>query len=164
MGLFLPEAPSLPLGQTLRFAWARAYGDMVYLSGHAAQMPDGSFASTRGRVGAEVGFAEAQEASRLATLSMLGSLKRLIGDLDRVSAWLMVSGMVNVAPGFTNTTGVIDGCSDLLLELFGPEIGAHARTAVGVAQLPLNSVVVLAAHVALSRGFTQEPTGYNPEA
>ncbi len=149
MGLFLPEAPVLPLGQTLRFAWARAYGDLVYLSGHASQLPDGSFAIIRGKVGVEVSFEEARETSRLATLSMLASLKRSIGDLDRVSAWLMVSGMVNVAPGFTNTTGVIDGCSDLLLELFGPEIGTHARTAIGVAQLPLNSAVVLAAQVAL---------------
>ena len=58
--------------------------------------------------------------------------------------------MVNVAPEFTNTTGAIDGCFELPLELFGPEIGAHARTAIGVAQLPLNSAVVLAAEVAIS--------------
>ncbi len=150
MGLFLPEAPVLPTGHILRFASTSVYGDQVYISGHAAQLRDGSFAIIRGKVGVEVSFEEAQEASRLATLSMLASLKRSIGDLDRVSAWLMVSGMVNVAPGFTNTTGVIDGCSDLLLKLFGPEIGAHARTAIGVAQLPLNSAVVLAAQVALS--------------
>lgn len=150
MGLRLPEAPALPTGQPLRFAWARAHGDMVWLSGHAAQMPDGSFAPIRGKVGADVSFDEAREASRLATLSMLASLRRLVGDLDRVSAWLMVSGMVNVAPGFANTTGVIDGCSELLLELFGTEIGSHARTAIGAAQLPLNSAVVLAAQVALS--------------
>ncbi len=150
MGLFLPEAPVFPLDQTLRFAWARVYGDLVYLSGHAAQMPNGSFATIRGKVGVDISFEEAQEASRLATLSLLASLKRSIGDLDRVSAWLMVSGMVNVAPGFTNTTGVMDGCSNLLLEVFGSEIGTHARTAIGVAQLPLNSAVVLAAQVALS--------------
>lgn len=150
MGLFLPEAPVLAPGHGLRFAWARSYGNLVYLSGHAAQLPDGSFATIRGKVGAEVSLEEAQEASRLATLSMLASLRREIGDLDRIGAWLMVSGMVNVAPGFTNTTAVIDGCSELLLELFGVDIGHHARTAVGVAQLPLNSAVVLAAHLALS--------------
>jgi hypothetical protein len=113
-------------------------------------MPDGSFATIRGKVGAEVSLEEARQASRLATLSMLASLRREIGDLDRVGAWLMVSGMVNVEPGFTNTTGVIDGCSELLLALFGPEIGNHARTAVGVAELPLNSAVVLSAQVAVS--------------
>ena len=150
MGLFLPGAPALPPGHALQFAWTRAYGNLIYISGHAAQMPDGSFATIRGKVGAEVSLEEARHASRLATLSMLASLRREIGDLDRVAAWLTVSGMVNVAPGFTNTTGVIDGCSELLLDLFGPEIGNHARTAVGVAQLPLNSAVVLAAQVAFS--------------
>jgi enamine deaminase RidA (YjgF/YER057c/UK114 family) len=149
MGLALPAAAILPGGQPAQFAWARAHNGVVYLSGHAAQLPDGSFAPIRGKVGAEVSYEEAQEAARLATLSLLSSLRRLIGDLDRVSAWLMVSGMVNVAPGFANTTGIIDGCSALLLEVFGPEIGAHARTAIGVAQLPLNSAVVLAAEVAL---------------
>jgi enamine deaminase RidA (YjgF/YER057c/UK114 family) len=135
----------------MQFAWARAYKGTVCLSGHAAQLPDGSFAPVRGKVGSsDVSFAGAREAARLATLSLLASLKRLIGDLDRVNAWLSVSGMVNVAPGFTNTTGVIDGCSELLLELFGAEIGMHARTAIGVAQLPLDSAVVLAAEVAIS--------------
>jgi enamine deaminase RidA (YjgF/YER057c/UK114 family) len=150
MKLFLPAVPFLPPGQRLRFTWARAHGNLVYLSGHTAQQPDGSFTMIRGKVGAEISFEQAQEVSRLATLSMLASLKRAIGDLDRVSAWLMVSGMVNVASDFTNTTGVMDGCSDLLLDLFGPDIGVHARTAIGVAQLPLNSAVVLAAQVAVS--------------
>ena len=149
MGLYLPAAPALPQGLATQFAWARAYQGMVYLSGHAAQLADGSFAPIRGKVGAEVSFNEAQEAAKLATLLLLASLQRLIGDLDRVGAWLSVSGMVNVAPGFANTTGVIDGCSMLLLELFGAEAGSHARTAIGVAQLPLNSAVVIAAEVAV---------------
>jgi hypothetical protein len=75
------------------------------------------------------------------------SPKRELGDLDRVAAWPMVSGMVNVAPGFTQTTNVINGCSDLLLDLNGPEAGRHARTATGMAQLPLNLPVVIAAEV-----------------
>lgn len=150
MGLYLPAAAALPHGQSTQFAWARTYNGVVYLSGHAAQLPDGSFSPIRGKVGYEVSFIEAREAARLATLSLLASLKRLIGDLDRVNAWLSLSGMVNVASGFTNTTGVIDGCSELLLELFGAEIGMHARTAIGVAQLPLDSAVVLAAEVAIS--------------
>ena len=80
---------------------------------------------------------------------MLGSLKRSLGDLDRIAAWLVVSGMVNVAPGFTQTTNVINGCSDLLLEVFGPEVGKHARTAIGMAQLPLNLPVIIAGEVAV---------------
>jgi len=82
-------------------------------------------------------------------LAILASLKRELGDLDRIAAWLMVSGLVNVAPGFTETTKVINGCSELLVELFGPEVGHHARTAIGVAQLPMNFAVALAAEVAV---------------
>jgi hypothetical protein len=80
---------------------------------------------------------------------MLSSLKASLGDLDRIAAWLVVSGMVNVAPGFTETTAVINGCSELLLEVFGPEVGAHARTAIGMAMLPLNLPVIIAAEVAV---------------
>ncbi len=80
---------------------------------------------------------------------MLGTLKRLIEDLDRVTAWLTVSGMINVAPGFTNTTNVMTPCSELNLEIFGPEIGQHARTAIGMAQMPLDLPVVIAAEVAV---------------
>ncbi len=102
-----------------------------------------------GRVGAEVSAAQAQAAARVTTLAMLSSLKASLGDFDRIAAWLVVSGMVNVAPGFTETTSVINGCSNLLLEVFGPEVGAHARTAIGMAMLPLNLPVIIAAEVAV---------------
>jgi hypothetical protein len=88
--------------------------------------------------------------ARLATLSTLGSLKRSLADLDRIMAWLLLSGMVDVAPGFTQTTNVINGCSDLLLEVFGSEVGAHTRTAVGMAQRPLKLPVIVTADVAVS--------------
>ena len=87
----------------------------------------------------------------MATRALLGSLRRTTGDLDRVTAWLAVSGMVNVAPGVTNTTNVMTPCSELVLELFGPEVGAHARTAIGMAQLPLDLPVATAAEVAIRR-------------
>ena len=148
MGLILPLAPRLPDGQALRFSWCRVYGDRVYVSGHTAQAPDGSFTGPKGKVGAEVTFEQAQQAAKLAALSVLASVKRAIGDLDRVTAWLTISGLVNVSPGFSNTTGVIDGFSDLILDLFGEDIGSHARTAIGVAQLPLNFSVVIAAEIA----------------
>lgn len=82
---------------------------------------------------------------------MLGSLAGEIGDLDRIVAWLRVDGFVLVAPGFDRTTNVINGCSDLILELFGPECGRHARTAMGVAATPLSCPVILAAEVAVTR-------------
>ena len=73
--------------------------------------------------------------------AMLGNLKRELGDLDRVTCWLRVFGMVNAAPGFANLPNVINGFSDLILELYGPEAGQHARSAVGMAQLPLGAPV-----------------------
>jgi enamine deaminase RidA (YjgF/YER057c/UK114 family) len=82
-------------------------------------------------------------------LAMLSSLQRALGDLDRVTGWLRVFGMVNVAPGFTRTPAVINGFSDLILDLWGPETGAHARSAIGVAELPLGLAIEIEAEVAV---------------
>jgi enamine deaminase RidA (YjgF/YER057c/UK114 family) len=147
MRLALPEPARLPPGVRLSFAWVRARGDRVYVSGHGPLNPDGSPAGPFGKVGVEVSPEEGYVAARLTTLSMLGSLRRELGDLDRVSAWLMVHGMVNSAPDFRGTTKVINGFSDLILELYGPEAGMHARTAVGMAALPLGLPVTIAAEV-----------------
>jgi len=149
LGLVLPEPTKLPPGLQIPFSWVRLHRDRAYLSGHGPLNPDGSPAPPFGRVGAEVSAEQGYAAARLTTLSMLSSLKRSLGDLERIAAWLLVSGMVNVAPGFTQTTHIINGCSDLLLEVFGSEVGTHARTAIGVAQLPLNLPVVIAAEVAI---------------
>lgn len=149
LGLTLPEPLKLPAGVEVPFAWVRLYGDRVYVSGHGPLATDGSVVGPFGRVGAEVSAEEGYAAARSATLAVLASLKRELSDLDRVTAWLMVSGMVNVAPGFSQTTNVINGCSDLLLELYGSQVGRHARTAIGMAQLPLNLPVVIAAEVAI---------------
>lgn len=148
LGLVLPEPVKVPPGVEIPFAWVRLHSDRAFVSGHGPLNRDGSPAGPFGRVGAEVTAEQGHEAARLATVSILGSLKRALGDLDRITAWLVVSGMVNVAPGFTQTTNVINGCSELLLEIFGPEVGKHARTAIGMAQLPLNLPVVIAAEVA----------------
>jgi len=150
MSLVIPEPPKIPPGMFVPFAWVRLHGNRAFLSGHGPQNPDGSVAGPFGKVGAEVSVEESYRSARLAALSMLGSLKRAVGDLDRVVAWLSVSGMVNVAPGFTQTTNVINGFSDLILELYGAEIGQHARTAIGVAQLPMNCPVIISAEVAIT--------------
>ena len=149
LGLVLPEPTKVPPGVQIPFAWVRLHGDRAYVSGHGPLNRDGSPAPPFGRVGAEVSAEQGYAAARLASLSILSSLKHALGDLDRITAWLLVSGMVNVAPGFTQTTNVINGCSDLLLDVFGSEVGAHARTAIGMAQLPLNLPVVIAAEVAV---------------
>ncbi len=77
-------------------------------------------------------------------------MKRALGDLDRVTAWLMVYGLVNAVPDFVQTTNVINGFSDLILELYGPEAGMHARVAPGMTTLPLGLPVSIAAEVEIS--------------
>lgn len=149
LGLELPAPVKLPPGVRVPFAWVRSYGDRVYISGHGPLASDGSVVGPFGRVGAEVSAEEAYAAARSATLAILASLRRELGDLDRIGAWLVVSGMVNVAPGFTQTTSVLNGCSELLLEVFPQDIGYHARTAAGMAQLPLNLPVIIAGEVAV---------------
>jgi enamine deaminase RidA (YjgF/YER057c/UK114 family) len=150
LGLELPATASAPPGVRLPFAFVRVRGRRALVSGHGPQLPDGSLAPPFGKVGAEVTPEQAYGAARLTALSMLASLHRELGDLDRVAAWLRVFGMVNAAPGFVALPQVINGCSDLILELFGPERGAHARSAVGLAELPFNLPVEIEAEVELA--------------
>jgi hypothetical protein len=94
-----------------------------------------------GKVGVEeVSLKEPYESAKSTGMSILGSLKRELGSLDLVTAWLHVRGMVNVIPGFTQTTNVINGFSDLILKLYGREVGMHARSAVGVQSLALDVI------------------------
>jgi len=147
LGLELPEPAKVPTGLVLPFAWVRVRGNRAYVSGHVPLNPDGSVAELLGKVGAEVSEEQGYEAARLAALSILGDLKRELGDLDRVEAWLRVFGMVNSAPGFGRQPNVINGFSDLILDLYGPEAGDHARSAVGMAELPLGVPVEIEAEV-----------------
>jgi enamine deaminase RidA (YjgF/YER057c/UK114 family) len=147
MGLVLPAPVKPPAGARLPFASVRVRGNHAYISGHGPFHPDGSLAGPFGQVGAEVSIDEAVQSARLTALSILGSLQRELGSLERVSAWLRVFGMVNSAPGFDRQPQVINGFSDLILELYGPERGAHARSAVGMAALPFNLPVEIEAEV-----------------
>ena len=148
LNLSLPEPLKSSPDMKVPPSWIRVRGNRAFISGHGPQNPDGSFASPLGKVGSDdVTLEQGYQAARLATLSILGTLKRGLGNLDRVSAWLMVNGFVNVAPGFTQTTAVINGCSELILELYGQDIGQHARTAMGVATTPFGLPVVIAAEV-----------------
>ena len=149
LGLVLPGPTKAPPGLVLPFSWVRIRGDRAYVSGHGPLDPDGSLAGPLGKVGAEVSEEEAYRAARLTALAILASLKREIGDLDRVGAWLRVFGMFNAAPGFDRQLNVINGFSDLILELYGPEAGDHARSAVGMAGLPLGIPVEIEAEVEL---------------
>jgi len=147
LGLVLPEPVKVPSDVKLPFAVVRVRGNRAFISGHGPQNPDGSLAEPLGQVGTEVSLEQGYEAAKLTALSILGSLKRTLGDLERVAAWLKVLGMVNTAPGFNRQPQVINGFSDLILELYGPERGAHARSAVGMAGLPFDIPVEIEAEI-----------------
>ncbi len=150
LGLTLPAAAPLPPGVEIPFAWVRARGDQAFVSGHGALAANGSPAGPFGKLPSEVTLQEAQHSARLATLAVLVSLKAVLGDLDRVSAWLMVDGHVNAEPGFPQTAATMNPCSELIIDLYGTDTGSHARTAIGVASVPLNLPVVISADIEIA--------------
>jgi hypothetical protein len=147
LGLSLPPPLQPPPGVKLPFQFVRLRGQRALISGHGPQNPDGSLAAPLGKVGREVTLEQGYLAARSTALSILGSLQRALGDLDRITAWLRLFGMVNSAADFNKQPAVINGCSDLVLELFGPEVGAHSRSAVGMAELPFNFPVEIEGEV-----------------
>ncbi len=149
LGLSLPPPIKPPQGIALPFQFVRIVGRRALISGHGPQNPDGSFAGPLGKVGRDLTLEQGYVAARLAALSILGSLKRALDDLDRIAAWGRVFGMVNSAPGFKQQPSVINGFSDLVLEVFGAEAGAHSRSAVGMAELPFNIPVEIEGEVEL---------------
>lgn len=149
LGLVLPPALQPPPGVQLPFQPVRVLGDRAVISGHGPQNPDGSIGGQLGRLGLDLDVPSGYESARLTALSMLGSLHRALGDLDRIRAWVRIFGMVRSAPDFHQQPAVINGCSDLILDVFGPEVGAHARSAVGMAELPFGIPVEIEAEVAL---------------
>ncbi len=150
LGLALPAATVLPPSVVTTFAWVRVSGDRVLVSGHGPTQPDGSPAGPYGRVPDQVTLEQAQQSARLTALSVLASLRRTLGDLDQISAWLTVSGYVQAEPGYDKTTAVLNAFSQVVLDVFGEEIGTHARTAIGAAALPLNLPVIIGAELQLS--------------
>lgn len=150
MGLALPPPVKVPPDVVLPFSFVRVIGRRALISGHGPQAPDGTIAAPFGKVGRELTPELGYAAARQVGLSMLGSLQRTLGDLDRIAAWTRVFGMVNAAPGFNRLPGVINGFSDLILELFGPAAGAHARSAIGVAELPFDIPVEIEGEVELA--------------
>ena len=134
LGLTLPPLLTMP-GVKLPFDSVRVLGDRAVVSGHGAQGPDGRLVGPFGKVGAEVTEEQGYAAARSVALSMIASLQRTLGDLDRITAWVKLLGMVNSAPDFDRQPAVINGASDLIIEVFG-DAGRHARSAVGVAALP----------------------------
>jgi enamine deaminase RidA (YjgF/YER057c/UK114 family) len=155
LGLEMPQPLLTPAGLELPFPWVRLWPGpaggpgRAFVSGHGPLQPDGSLTSPLGKVGADVTEEQGYAAARATALAMLASLREALGDLDRVTGWLRVFGMVNAAPGFTRTPAVINGFSDLIIELWGPDAGSHARSAIGVAELPFGIPVEIEAEVAV---------------
>jgi len=152
LGLVLPPPVKPPAGVVLvlPFQFVRLVGTRAYISGHGPQNPDGTIAAPLGKVGRDITIEQGYAAARLTALSILGSLKRALGDLDRITHWSRVFGMVNSAAGFGMQPAVINGFSDLILELYGSEAGGHARSAVGMAELPFNIPVEIEGEVQLA--------------
>ena len=151
LNLILPEPIKLPPNIEMQFSWVRISGNRVFISGHIALNADGSVSEVTGKVGGEVTVEQGYEAARQTGLAILSSLKRELGTLNKITAWLRVFGMVNVEPGFVKTPLVINGFSDLILDIFGKEIGNHSRSAVGMAELPFGAPVEIEAEVEISK-------------
>lgn len=150
LGFVLPAPLRAPAGAVYPFPDVRIIGARAFVSGHGPQDSDGSIAGPFGKVGAEVSVEEAVTLAEKTALSMLASLKRELGDLDRIKAWGRVLGMVNAASGFDDHPTVVNGFSNLILGVFGPDVGSHARTAIGVASLPCGYAIEVEAEVMIA--------------
>lgn len=131
LGIILPEV----LKPVANYLGVKRSGDLLYVSGQIGDI--------KGAVGADVTLEEGQECARQAVLYMLAKVKLSLGRLDRVTSVDKLLGFVRSAPDFTAQPRVIDGASDLLIAVFGEEIGAHSRTATGVLQCPYGAAVQL---------------------
>ena len=133
----------------LPFDLVRIEGNRLFLSGHVPLADDGSIAKPLGKVGSDLTAEQGYAAAQGVALALFASLKEALGELDRVTGWLRVFGMVNSAPGFNALPGVINGASMLILDVFGPRRGAHTRSAVGMAELPFGVPVEIEAEVSI---------------
>jgi enamine deaminase RidA (YjgF/YER057c/UK114 family) len=130
LDLELPAAPD-PTASYVSFVQS---GSIAYVSGHGPMVADGSWIT--GKVGRDLGVDEAYEAARVTGLSLLATIRRHLCSLDRVTRVIKVLGMVNCMPDFTEQSAVVNGFSDLIIDVFG-DAGRHARSAIGVASLPM---------------------------
>jgi enamine deaminase RidA (YjgF/YER057c/UK114 family) len=146
LGLELPAPPAAPPGVRLPFELVRIHAGMGYVSGHGPF--DGDRLLVTGRVGGAVSVEQGHDAARATGLSMLASLRRELGDLDRVTSWVKVLGFVSCAEGFNATPAVINGFSDLIVDVWG-DAGRHARSAIGAGELPFGMPVEVEAVVAI---------------
>ena len=147
LGLKLPDPIKLPPNLELPFSFINLRGNRVLISGHPRQDKDGSINGPYGQVGTNLTTDEAKLAAKEIGLSILANIKQEIGDLSRITHWVRVFGMVNSAPGYDEQHIVINGFSELILEVFGSDTGKHSRSAIGVAGLPMNLAIEIEGEV-----------------
>jgi enamine deaminase RidA (YjgF/YER057c/UK114 family) len=143
LGLVLPT----PMDPPGNFKLVNVHGGLAYVAGHPAI--DGSTILVEGVVGKDLTLEEGYRAARLTGLAIIASLKHELGNLDRVTKWLRAVGYVQTAPGFHDNAKVVNGFSDLIVEIWG-EAGRHARSAPGQGPSPLNVPIIVDAIVAVS--------------
>jgi enamine deaminase RidA (YjgF/YER057c/UK114 family) len=140
LGIELPTAQQ----PVANYVTAVQTGNLLFLSGHGPVRADGT--PVLGKVGADLDLEAGVEAARLTGLVLLATMRAELGSLDRVTRVVKLLGMVNCAPGFNDTPTVVNGCSDLLVDVLG-DAGRHARSAIGVAELPFDLAIEIEAVV-----------------
>jgi enamine deaminase RidA (YjgF/YER057c/UK114 family) len=150
LGIVLPRPWQVPVGLTSA-AIVRRQGHRLIVSGHVPLDAEGRVCGPYGKVGAEVTADGAAVAARRCMLAVLASVQHALGSLAAVESWTVLRGYVNSAPGFSAYPAVLNPASDLLLQLFDAEAGAHARVALGVAGLPFDAPVEIEAELQLRR-------------
>ena len=144
LGLTLPEA-STPVANYVPYRWA---GNLLYISGQGPKRPDGTYRV--GRLGKNASVEDGYAEARLTGLQLLAVARSAVGELSRIESVIKLLGMVNAEPEFTDHPKVINGCSDLLVEVLG-EAGRHARSAVGMGSLPNGMMVEIEAILQVRR-------------
>ena len=147
LGLQLPPPTRVPDGLHLPFTFINIRGNRVLISGHPKNNDDGSIGGPYGVVGKDLTTEEAYQEAREIGLTVLANLKAEIGELSRVSGWVKVFGMVTSAPGYSEQHLVINGFSDLIIDVFGEDVGRHARSAMGMVGMPLGFAMEIEAEV-----------------
>ncbi len=136
LGLKLPALPEPPKGNYMSYVQT---GNLLYLAGHLPKPADGEMIT--GRLGEDLDLAAGQHAAKMAGLQMISSMIVALGDLDRVSRVVKLQGFISSTADFTEQATVLNGCSDLMGDVFGVEVGRHARSAIAAHVLPLNVAV-----------------------
>ena len=129
MGIGLPAPLALPSANRTS---AVQVGNMLYLSGHGAALLEDDSVKRRGKVDLDITEAEAYATARALAIKMIATLKHHVEDLDRIERVVKIVGMINAHPDFERQNRVLNGASDLFFEVFGPKVGCHARSSVGV--------------------------------